>query len=167
VERPHVYADATALIGLARIDRLDLLTLLRTPIRVTTYVWEEAATDPAKPGTPALIQARDEGLLVVVREGDPAAFPELDDGESAVLSAAAATRAAVVLDERRARAVITRNANLQGAIVSVTGIIGLILLAKERGRVPAVRSLPDDLVHQGFRISPALYRDALRRAGER
>ncbi|MCL4370168.1 MAG: hypothetical protein M1380_04590 [Chloroflexi bacterium] len=35
----RVYVDATALIG--RINRLDLLTLLPCPIRVTTQVWEE------------------------------------------------------------------------------------------------------------------------------
>lgn len=93
------YADATALIGLARIDRLDLLMLFPLPIRVTRYVWEEAAGDPVRPGTSALRQARSDGILTVVDEGDPAAFSRLDAGESSVLSAAAKAAAGVIIDE--------------------------------------------------------------------
>lgn len=167
MERPRVYADATALIGLARIDRLDLLSLLRTPIHVTAVVWQEAAGDPTRRGVPALQQARHAGLLTVVEEGDPHAFPQLDPGESTVLSAAGTARAAVLIDERRARALINGSPLLHGVIVQVTGIVGLILLAKDRGYVRAVRPLLDELIGQGFRISPTLYREALRRAGER
>ncbi len=164
--RPPVYTDATALIGLARIGRLDLLTLLPLPIRVTERVWEEAAADQAKPGTTALQSARDSGLLVVVQEGDAGAFPQLDPGESTVLSAAAAIGGAVLIDERRARQAIERDRQLQGAIAHVTGIIGLILLAKRRGHVAEVKPLLDELIRQSFRISTGLYQAALHQAGE-
>ena len=166
VARPQVYADATALIGLARIDRLDLLTLLRTPVYVTVRVWAEAAGGADRPEASALRQAREARLLAVVEEGDADAYPELDPGESTVLTAAAAARAAVLLDERRARAFIDGNPELRGAIPQVTGIIGLVLLAKDRGHLDAVRPVLDDLIRQSFWISPALYRDVLRRAAE-
>jgi predicted nucleic acid-binding protein len=166
VAYPKIYADATALIGLARINRLGLLALLRTPIYVTTRVWDEVAGGPERAGVVALRQAREAGLLAVVAEGDATAYPELDPGESTVLTAAAAARAAVLLDERRARAFIAGNAELRGAIVQVTGVIGLILLARDRGYLDAVKPLLDDLMAQRFRISPALYQDVLRRAGE-
>jgi predicted nucleic acid-binding protein len=161
------YADATTLIGLARIDQLDLLTLLPEPTRVTGWVWEEVAGDPDKPGVAALERARDAGLLVVVEEGDPEAFPQLDPGESTVLTAAAAARAAVVLDERKARALLELDPQLKRAIRQVTGIIGLILLAKRRGRIPAVRPLLDELRRQSFWIGQRFYDDILRQAGER
>lgn len=164
--RPIFYADATALIGLARINRLDLLTLLPTPIYVTGRVWEEVAGDPARPGVAALREAREAGLLAMVEEGAAGAIPELDAGESTVLTAAAAAHAAVLIDERRARAVLAANPALHEAIPQVTGILGLVLLAKRQGYIPAVRPLLDQLIQQRFWVSPALYRTILRLAGE-
>lgn len=166
MEHTSVYADATALIGLARINRLDLLSLFPIPIVVTARVWDEVAEDPEKPGVRALHEARAAGLLTVVAAGDPGAFPQLDPGESTVLSAAAAARASVLLDERRARAVVRRDPELRRAITHVTGIIGLILLAKDRGRIAVVRPLLDELLRQGFHLSPALVREVVERAGE-
>lgn len=45
--------------------------------------------------------ARTAGILAVVEEGDPRAFLRLDSGESTVLSAAAGTGSAVIVDERK------------------------------------------------------------------
>lgn len=164
--RLRFYADATALIGLARIGRLDLLRLLPSPIFVTTRVWQEVVDDPRKPGVAGLQQARDDGLLAVVDEGDPTAFPQLDPGESTVLSAAAAVGAAVVIDERKARTLVNTDPSLRSSIREATGIIGLIVLAQRRGYLPAVRPLLDELIRQRFWISPAFYQDVLRAAGE-
>lgn len=160
------YADATALIGLARVNRLDLLTLLPQPIYVTAHVWDEIARDPEKPGVDALWQARGDAILAVVAEGDPEAFPQLDPGESTVLTAAMVARAAVLVDERKARSLIEVEPNLRGAIRQVSGILGLILLAKRRGRISAIKPLLDDLIRQNFWISPVLYQHVLRQAGE-
>jgi predicted nucleic acid-binding protein len=161
-----VYADAPALIGLSRIDRLDLLHLLPIPIGVTTCIWEEVTVNPDKPGLARLLEARENELLAIVDEGDAAAFPQLDAGESTVLSAAAVARAAVLVDERKARTLIEQDAGLRQAITHAGGIVGLILLAKRTGLVPGIRPLLDDLVRQSFRISPALFDQALRSAGE-
>lgn len=161
-----VYADATVLIGLARIDRLDLLALLSNHVRVMAVVWDEVARDAAKPGVAALHRAYDDGLLVVVAEGDPAAYPELDPGEVTVLSTAAVARAAVLIDERKGRVLIRTDAHLQAAIPRVTRIIGLLLLAKQRGRITAIRPLLDELIGQSFWISPAFYDEILRQADE-
>ena len=163
---PAAYADATALIALARIDRLDLLTLLPGPIRATARVWDEATGDHGKPGVAALLRARADGLLVVVEEGDPAAFPELDPGECTVLTAAAAAGGIALIDERKARTRIDADPHLKGSIRQATEVVGLILLAKRRGRVPAARPLLDALIGQGFWMSPAFYREALRQAHE-
>lgn len=162
-----VYADATSLIGLARVDRLDLLDLLPTPVRVTAEVWREATGDAGKPGVAALQAARERELLQVVEEGDPSTHPELDAGEATVLSAAAAARGAVLLDERKARSLLARESALREAIPQASGIVGLILLAKRRGRISAVRPLIQDLVRQSFWISPRFYQEILRLAGER
>lgn len=164
--RVRVYADATAIIGPGRIDRLDLLGLLAVPIDLTTRVWEEVAGDPERPGAAAVFRARSAGLLVVVDEGDPNAFPRLDPGESTVLTAAAAARAGVIVDERRARALLKTDPRLSQRIPRAIGTVGLILLARRRGRIDKVQPLLDALIRQGFWIGPALYRDLLRLAGE-
>jgi predicted nucleic acid-binding protein len=166
VEPESVYADATALIALARIGRLDLLELLPTPVRVTSWVWLEVAGDPSKPGVEALLRARETGVLEIVAQGDPAAFPQLDAGESSVLSAAAAEGASILVDERRARNVVSADPGLREAIRAATGVLGLIVLARHWGRIATVRPLLDDLIREGFRMSRALYLEALRQAGE-
>jgi predicted nucleic acid-binding protein len=166
VALPPAYADATALIGLARIDGLNLLGILSSSVRVTTYVWQEVVGDPTKPGTGALLRARADGLLTVVDEGDPDAFPQLDAGESTVLSAAAAAHGVVIADERKARSLVLADPGLRATIRQTTGIIGLILLAKRRGRIAAVRPLLDELLQQGFYISPSLYQEVLGQVGE-
>jgi predicted nucleic acid-binding protein len=164
--RPAVYADATALIGLSRIGRLDLLAVFPDSVLVTTHVWQEVARVTAKPGTRSLLQARDAGLLTVVYEGDADAYPQLDAGEATVLAAAAAAGAGARLNERRARAPFGSDPYLRSRIPEVMGVIGLVLLARSHGHVPLVRPLLDDLIREEFRIGPSLYEEVLRRAGE-
>ena len=47
-----------------------------------------------------------------------------------------------------------------------TGTVGILLLAKRRGLVSAVRPLLDQLTARGIRLSPRLYDEACRLAGE-
>lgn len=166
MDQLRVYADATALIGLARIDRLDILSLLPQPIYVTERVWREVASDHQKAGAATLLRAREAGLLAVVDEGDPDAFPQLDAGENTVLTAASAAGAAVLLDERKARRLIESDPYLKARLRGATGIVGLMLLAKRRGFVPAVQPLLDALISQSFWLSPSFYQSVLQEAGE-
>ena len=162
----RVYADATALIGLARIGQLGLLSLLPTPICVTTVVWQEVAADATKRGVQALLEAREAGLLQVVQEGDADDLPDLDRGEASVLSAAAKSQATVLIDERKARTLVATHPALRGSISHAFGIVGLILLAKRSGKIPAVQPLLDALVNEGFWMSHEFRQLVLRRAGE-
>jgi predicted nucleic acid-binding protein len=139
---------------------------LPSPTRATRRLWHEAAGDRTKPGVSELLRAREVGLLVIIDEGDPEAFPELDPGESTVLTAASSAGAIALIDEREARALIEADARLSGTIRQATGVVGLLLLAKRRGRIAAVRPLLDALVDQGFWIGPAFYERILRVAGE-
>ena len=114
----------------------------------------------------ALLRARGDGLLQVVEEGDPDGLPQFDPGESSTLTAAAHAGGAVLVDERKARALVASHPGLNGKIPYGFGVIGLILLAKRRGHIPAVRPLLDDLIGQSFWISPEFYRRVLQQAGE-
>ncbi len=66
----------------------------------------------------------------------------------------------LLLDEKRAR----RFAAARG--IALVGTAGVVLRAKQRGLIPTVRPVLDDLLATGFRLSDALYQGALRRAGE-
>jgi predicted nucleic acid-binding protein len=138
VPEPNVYVDSTALISLARIEQLNLLALLSSQIRVTRHVWTEVASSADLPGTPNVLEARNQGLLLVVGEGDPARYPTLDPGESSVLSAALAQRAYVVMDERKARRLIEKDTVIRQSPAGVTGVLGGELV----GDVPGVGQWP-------------------------
>jgi uncharacterized protein len=145
---------------------LQLLRLLHSPVRVTTTVWDEVQRDPTKPGADRLVEARHQGLLAIVDEGDESAYPQLDEGESSVLSAAAASRGIAIIDERKARHLLTTDTDLRQSIRASIGIVGLLVLAKRRGLISAVKPPLDELSSQGFHMSARLLREALDAAGE-
>ncbi|MEW6367813.1 MAG: DUF3368 domain-containing protein [Acidobacteriota bacterium] len=94
--------------------------------------------------------------LVTVLERD------LDLGESESIALAVDLTADLVpLDEKEAR----REAERLG--LNVMGVVGVLLEAKARGLVSAVRPLLDSLRHDaGFWLSDAVYQSALGLAGE-
>ncbi|HKV06669.1 MAG TPA: DUF3368 domain-containing protein [Thermoanaerobaculia bacterium] len=68
--------------------------------------------------------------------------------------------ATAAIDERRGR-------NLAVTLgVSQTGTVGILVIAKERGLISAVTPLLDQLRIHGVRLSPRLYEEARRLAGE-
>ncbi len=67
---------------------------------------------------------------------------------------------AVLLDDRYAR----RLASAYG--LEYTGPVGLLLLAKRRGMIDAVRPLLTHLTREGFRMSVSLYQAVLQSAQE-
>lgn len=163
LDRP-VFGDASPLIGLARIGRLDLLRLLPIPVRVTTEVWREVTGDSSQPGVQAVLGAEQTGLLTVVEEGDPSEFPFLGAGEASTLSAALSAGGAVLIDETKARRLLEHDPRL--APVPYLTTVALVVLAKRRGHLDRVRPILDALRSETFRISEGLYEDALRTAGE-
>ena len=86
---------------------------------------------------------------------------ELGDGESAALSWAVQNRGwTVIVDDRAGRRCG------QGLGVSLTGTLGLLLLAKEDEHIPSVRPVMEAPVDAGLQASDAPLEEVLRRAGE-
>ena len=106
------------------------------------------------------------GLLHIVPGSDPTSYLQLDAGEASTLSAAARERAAVIMDEQKARAIVRRDPVLSAAIPALIGTVGLILVARNRGYIPLVRPILDALRQETFRMSRELYEEALRAADE-
>jgi uncharacterized protein len=85
---------------------------------------------------------------------------QLGSGEAEAIALAVEVAADIVLiDERRARAVATRLGR------RVVGVLGVLVEAKARGHLLAVRPVLEALtIRAGFRVSPALF--AREAAGE-
>lgn len=89
-------------------------------------------------------------------------FPNtLGEGEREVISFGLMTDdALLILDDRAARRFAT-NCNLR-----VLGTLGILLLAKDQGLLPSVRSCLDRLQELNFRVAPSTRQAVLGLAGE-
>ncbi|MCT7963698.1 DUF3368 domain-containing protein [Laspinema sp. D1] len=51
--------------------------------------------------------------------------------------------------------------------LSITGLLGILIVAKRRGLITPIRAIMDSLILEtNFRIGPILYREVLAAAGE-
>ena len=162
-----VVSDSSTLIHLAAIGRLALLKEFYGHIAVPPAVWREVVEEgQARTGGAEVEQARQAGWIEVVAPADTALLrllgSDLDDGESEVIALAVEQRAALVLlDESDAR----RTADLYG--LSKTGIIGLLIRARQEGHIESLKPELDRLLHQGgFWIAKELCNRALNAVGE-
>lgn len=154
--------NASPLIALSRIGRLDVLAVLRPPLLVPATVLAEVDAGQGRDEAGARLRAS--GLIDVVAD---VAVPErvvrwqLDAGEAQVLARALASPGAgVVLDDRAGR----RCARLFG--LPLTGTLGVVALAKRHGRIPAAAPVLAKLLEAGLFIAPALLAGVLAELGE-
>ena len=149
-----VVADASPLIAFAQIDQLALLEALFTSIVVPSAVAREVA--PSVPSQPWIVERQPtQPLAPQVLQAS------LGAGESEAVSLALELRAdRLVVDEKAAR-------HLAEALgLSVIGTLGVLLAAKRKGLIPAVRPLVEALLEKNFWISPQLVERALSEIGE-
>lgn len=149
----NVVVNATPLIALARIDRLDLLKALFDDVITPAKVFEEIAVSGAtKPGVTALAQAR--WLHIVptpLTSTVDSLLTGLDAGEVVVLLLAQEISADwVAIDEREAR----RVAFALG--LPVKGTLGILLAGVMAGLLTKQEAVQDlrRLLNASIRISP-------------
>ena len=160
-----VVADTSSLVFAHVIDP-ELLRQLYGRILVPQAVWEEVEQGlregqpgPDVPST-AWMELRPTTLAPAVQAADA----RLGRGEAAVLSLALsiapAQQAFAILDDRRA-------ARAAKALdIPYTGILGVLLAAKEAGLVNEIAPLIVRLADAGMWVSPRVVRLVLARAGE-
>ncbi len=159
-----VVSDTSPIIGLAAVGHLDLLHELYGAILLPTAVLDELTA--VKPPAPALreLQSADWFQVVEVRESALIAALELglDRGEAEAIALAVEREAdLLLLDERKARAVAR---SLERPVI---GVLGVLVEAKRRQLLPAVRPVLDELLTRaGFRISESLRSRVLQETGE-
>lgn len=161
VDRSWV-CDASPLIALAKIDRIDLLSALSDELVIVDAVAEEvrqgSEDDPARRW---LDPAGSEYVKVGGETVPSVAAWDLGRGESAVLSwVVTHPGSEAIVDDRAAR-------NCAAAIgVPVRGTIGVVLLAKREGRIEHVRPLLEDLARAGLHLDARIVEVTLALAGE-
>ena len=152
-----VVSDSSPLVALIDIDQVFLLPRLYERVLVPEAVWRETFVQgEGRPGreeaarAPWLVERRSVVDTLVVR----ALQEGLDVGESEAIALAVEAKADLLLmDERLGR----RTAQHMG--LKVTGVIGVLVDAKHKGMVPAIRPQLDALRDRaGFRVSDELYR---------
>ena len=162
-----VVADAGPLIGLARIDRLSLLTALYGPVVIPESVQAELGLAGDRPGAKILSAALASGAIQTraLAQGHETALAGLrlllDAGESAAILLAEETGCRFLLiDERRGREIARRRG------IPVVGLAGVLLAAKRFSLLESVGPVLADLSHQGYRFAGGLVAEVLRLAGE-
>lgn len=154
--------NASPLILLGRIGRLDLLPRLCGRLVIPDAVAREV--NQGCRGDPARVWVRDTGHRFVSSPApaDPAVLMwGLGTGETEVLSLCrAAVGREAIMDDGAAR----RCAIVLG--IPVRGTLGLIVLAKRQGLIPAARPVVEELTAKGLRAKPAVVELATRLAGE-
>lgn len=150
----RVLVDASGLIALARIGRLELLGHLLGTVHVTRSVLSEV-TEPDEPGADRIERLVEAGDIRVV-EDDEAPEPLLDLGlgpGEASLIAASGPDDHVILDDRNAR----RAAQARG--IRFTGLLGLLVAGVRGGYLDATEgiSVLRALARSDFRMTVELY----------
>jgi predicted nucleic acid-binding protein len=152
-----IICNSSPIIGLAKIERLDIIEKLYREIIVPEAVFDELITKGRdKDKTAAINKMIDKNIVIVQkvknRELIRALRKDLDYGESEVIALAIELQAdLVILDEKDARD-IADFYNL-----TKTGLLGVLIRAKERGFIPSVKEYMDRLIKAGFRIDENLY----------
>lgn len=158
-----VLADASPLIALAKVGGLSWLERLLGKVYLTSVVHGEVITGHSQPGEAEIEAAIKSGALEILEdEWSEPQFPELDEGEASTLRAAKNIRrpTLILMDERLGRAVARELG------FPVTGTAGVILAAKQREIIPAVRPVLEALEENDFRMAPELMEAVLKKAGE-
>ena len=162
-EARTVFSDASPLIALAGAGAFDLLRDLFGTVTVTSAVRREVLAGRGRPGDRELRDAIKAGWIDLVRDPRPdSTLEDLGDGEATTLAAAARARGRclVIIDDPVAR----HRARQMG--LAITGTTGILLEAKRRGVIEAVRPRLEALVSAGLRLSAQVVAAVLEDAGE-
>ena len=159
---PAVICNTSVLQYLHQIGLLDLLPALFGQVQIPRAV--AAELDEGKRRNVSLPTLEDLSWVTIRPVRDRTLLPlvtSLGDGEKEALALGLeATDALLVLDDRNAR----RYAIAAG--LEVTGTLGILVLAKERGLIDSIRPVLDRLQKLQFRLSATTRQMVLNLAGE-
>lgn len=161
----RIVSDTGPIIGLAKIGRIDLLRHFAAEVSIPPFVHKElfgksgietgliekALGDFIKVTPVSILEPSTERLLA-----------ELDEGERQALSLAYSLGKDLLLlmDDHAGRRAARE------LKIAVTGLVGVVLMAKEKGLLNSVTSTINDLRKAGYWLSDEVMEAAGRLAGE-
>lgn len=159
-----VVSDTSALANLAIVDHLWLLESIYQTIIIPDVVAREL-TAASNPIIPAILQAgwiQPQPLTNSELANQLQQERGLDAGEANAIALALELQADdLLIDERLGRQEALRLG------LSIIGILGILLVAKQRSLIPQVQPVMDTLISQaGFCVSSQLYQRVLALAEE-
>lgn len=157
-----VVCNTGPLISLARVN-LEWLPFQMFPEVIVPEEVREELLVKDSPDRTQLEQVLEKARIHPCQtQPDRLLLAELDAGEAAVIMTALQLGfPSVLLDERKARRVATRVYGLQ-----VKGTAGLLVEAKKRGLIEAVRPRLEAMIQRGYFLGPNLVAACLDAAGE-
>jgi predicted nucleic acid-binding protein len=158
-----VASNTGPLIALAKADQLALLQTLYKDAQIPSAVHRELM---AKSGIEA--ERLDLALASFVRVVPmPPLPPEVDrltrglgPGEQQALALAYATGGLLLIDDRAGRSAARRLG------VNVTGVVGVLIRAKQEGHIPMIRPILEVIRNHGYWLSDSVVETAVKLAGE-
>lgn len=160
-----IVSNTSPIINLAAIGRLDILKKLFNKIIIPEAVYKEIVVIGA--GLAGAKEVENSNWIITRKVDNKtlvkAIYEDLDIGEAEALALAIELKAdLLLLDERIGRKIASRFE------VSLLGVLGILMYAKQKKEITSVRPLMDELiVKAGFWISTKLYEQVLIDSGEK
>jgi uncharacterized protein len=155
-----VIADTGPLIALSRVISLSVLPEIFGQVWLTQTVLAECTARLDRPEGMTILAAVKEGWLRIRPDAPRGLDWNLDPGEASAIAAALETRARVLIDDRAGRRVAIDLGLL------VIGALGVLVRAKQKGKLERVRPLTEHLQATGYFLSDKVIEDALKLVGE-
>lgn len=148
-----VISDTSCLIILSNINELEILKLIYGEIITTVEISNEFG-EPL----PDWVKIKSPDNTLILNE----LKEQIDKGEaSAIALALETTDCILILDDLKARK-IAENYGLK-----ITGTLGVILYAHEKGIIKSVKVFLEKMKNNGFRISDEIEQEILHKANEK
>lgn len=151
-----VVSNTSPILNLAIVDQLVLLRRQFSEILIPNAVLDELKVSEERPGSQAIREVISSGWIQTQEvSNEPLAQllkQTLDRGEAEAITLSVELEADwTLLDEREGRKVA------KSLGLKVTGILGVLLRAKQIGELDSLEPVIDDLINKaGFRIAPQL-----------
>lgn len=157
-----VICNTGPILGLFRVHQVGLLARLFPEVLVPRAVVSELLQVPYSDGAELERELAALKVIDLKLQPEPLLLAELDPGEASVIAAARANSVrGVLMDERKGRRIASLVYGLE-----VKGTCALLVAAKQRGLIPAVRPLIHGMKAKGYYLGDRLVAECLRLSGE-
>jgi len=161
----RIVADTGPIIALAKIGKIFLLKSIAEEVLIPLMVYKElfgkigSESNEIDRALNTFIRLKRE---ITLDKATEMALADLGEGEKQAIGLASSLGEDVLLliDDRAGRRVAEK------LNIATTGLVGLLVVAKEMGFVESVGPLIEDLRHNGYWLSDDLITTAKRLAGE-